>query len=165
MTETAQSTLPRIYAISPVPQRVPLLHRAIAAAVAIGCLSVLVTAVLIRPSDTGMGTHHQLGLAECQFLRTSGLPCPSCGMTTSFAWFVRGNILASLYTQPMGTLLATGAALTFWAALYIAATGKPVHRLMSLLPGSYYVLVPMGFGIAAWGWKIFIHLRGAGGWG
>jgi hypothetical protein len=165
MLENDQLTVPRIYAISPEVQRVAPLHRAIAAAVALGCLAVLITAVSIHPSSTGMETHRQLGLAECQFLRTSGIPCPSCGMTTSFAWFVRGNIVASLYVQPMGTLLATGAALTFWAALYIAATGKPVHRLMSILPASYYVLVPMGVGIAAWGWKIFTHLRGIGGWG
>ncbi len=165
MTEIDSRSMPRIYAISPVPQRVSLFHRVIAVAVAIACLSVLVTAVVVQPSRTGMETHRQLGLAECQFLRTSGIPCPSCGMTTSFAWFVRGNILRSLYVQPMGTLLATGAALTFWTGLYIAATGKPVHRLMSLLPASYYVLVPMGIGIAAWGWKIFIHLAGGGGWG
>jgi hypothetical protein len=86
-------------------------------------------------------------------------------MTTSFAWFVRGNVLASLYVQPMGTLLAFAAAVTFWAALYIAITGKPVHRLMRTLPSSYYVLVPVGVGIAAWAWKIFIHLRGTDGWG
>ena len=165
MSEPNPLTVPRIYAISPVPQRVIAWHRAIAATIAAGCLAVLVTAAVIAPDRSGMETHRQLGLAECQFLRTSGIPCPSCGMTTSFAWFVRGNVLASLYVQPMGTLLAMGAAVTFWAALYIAATGKPVHRLASLLPGYYFVLVPMGVAIAAWGWKIFIHLRGAGGWG
>ena len=164
MTETNPAAVPRIYAISPVPQRLGLPQRAIAAAVSLGCLAVLITAVSLRPSRTGVETHRQLGLDECQFLRTSGLPCPSCGMTTSFAWFVRGNILASLYVQPMGTLLAAAAAATFWAALYIAATGKPLHRHLNVLPGHYFVLVPMGIGIAAWGWKIYIHLRGAGGW-
>lgn len=165
MTETNHVTVPRIYAISPVVQRVGTFHRAIAAAVAMACLAVLVTAVSIRPNRSGMETHRQLGLAECQFLRTSGIPCPSCGMTTSFSWFVRGNVIASLYVQPMGTLLAAGAALTFWTALYIAATGKPLHRLMNLLPASYYVLIPMAVGIAAWGWKIFTQLSGMGGWG
>jgi hypothetical protein len=27
------------------------------------------------------------------------------------------------------------------------------------------VLLPVGAGIAAWAWKIFIHLRGMDGWG
>lgn len=165
MTETGQLTVPRIYATSPVPQRLVPPQRLVALGVSLACLAVLVTAVWITPSRAGVETHRQLGLAECQFLRTSGLPCPSCGMTTSFAWFARGNIVASLYVQPMGTLLATAAACAFWAGLYIAITGKPVHRLMRLMPSVYYVLIPMGIGIAAWAWKIFIHLRGAGGWG
>ena len=164
MTENVQVTVPRIYAISPVIQRLTVAQRCVALAVSLACLAVLVTAVLIRPNPAGTESHVQLGLNECQFLRASGIPCPSCGMTTSFAWFVRGNIPASLYVQPMGTLLAAGAGLTFWAGLYIAATGKPVHRLMRLLPGSYYVLIPMGVAIAAWAWKIFIHVRGADGW-
>ena len=165
MTETNAAAVPRIYAISPVPQRLGLLHRAIAAAVSLGCLAVLITAVSLRPSRTGVETHRQLGLDECQFLRTSGLPCPSCGMTTSFAWFVRGNLLASAYVQPAATLLAAAAGMTFWAGLYVAATGKPVYRLLGRLPGYYYVLLPIGLGIAAWAWKIFLHLRGIDGWG
>jgi hypothetical protein len=165
MTEINQLTVPRIYATSPVVQRLSIGSRLVALVVSLGCLAVLLTAATIRPNPGGTSTHQQLGLAECQFLRASGIPCPSCGMTTSFAWFVRGNIVASLWVQPMGTFLATGAALTFWAALYIAMTGKPVHRLMRGMPSSYYVLVPVGFGIAAWAWKIFIHLHGIDGWG
>ena len=164
MTESAQLTVPRIYATSPIRQRLSAPSRLVALAVSLACLAVLVTAAMIRPNGGGTSTHTQLGLAECQFLRTSGIPCPSCGMTTSFSWFVRGNVLASLYIQPMGTLLALSAAITFWAALYIAITGKPVHRLMRTMPASYYVLIPVGAGIAAWAWKIFIHLRGIDGW-
>ena len=164
MSQSSQLAVPRIYATSPVPPRLSIPNRLVALAASLACLGVLITAIALDPSRTGMETHRQLGLAECQFLRTSGIPCPSCGMTTSFTWFVRGNVLASLYVQPMGTLLATGAACTFWAGLYIAITGKPVHRLMRLMHPSYYVLIPVGVGIAAWGWKIFIHLRGADGW-
>ena len=164
MIEHAPPTVPRIYAISPVVQRLTLLHRAAALAVTMTCLAVLVTAVIIRPNPAGVESHRQLGLAECQFLRASGIPCPSCGMTTSFTWFVRGNLVASLWVQPMGTLLAAGAAMTFWAGLYMAVTAKPLLRLLHGTPGSYYVLVPVALGICAWGWKIFIHLRGTDGW-
>ncbi|MGB7159198.1 MAG: DUF2752 domain-containing protein [Tepidisphaeraceae bacterium] len=165
MTENGQLTVPRIYAISPVRQRLTIVERIVAACVSIGCIAVLITAAFVRPSPTGMSTHTALGLARCHFLDVSGIPCPSCGMTTSFAHFVRGNLAASLWVQPMGTFLALGAALTFWAALYIAVTGKPAHRLMRIMPSVYYVLIPMGVGIAGWAWKIFIHLRGIDGWG
>jgi hypothetical protein len=53
-----------------------------------------------------MGTHTQIGLPECNFLRLTGLPCPSCGMTTSFALLMHGDVGNSLRANPVGTLLA-----------------------------------------------------------
>jgi hypothetical protein len=53
-----------------------------------------------------MATHQQLGLPECTFKRFSGLPCPSCGMSTSFALLVRGDLVNSLKANAVGTLLA-----------------------------------------------------------
>lgn len=161
----AAPVAPPIYATSPVPQQLSIIGRLIALGVALACFALLATAVVLAPSRAGVGTHARLGFDECQFLTTTGIPCPSCGMTTSFAWFVRGNVPASLYVQPMGTLLAAAAGMTFWAGLYVAATGKPVYRrLFAQVPPSYYVLVPLGLAIAAWAWKIFIHVRGVGGW-
>jgi len=85
-------------------------------------------------------------------------------MTTSFAHFVRGELLASLYVQPMGFLLATSAAIVFWASAYIAWTGRPVHRLLKRLPALPIILTLAGFAIVAWGWKMFIHTRDIDGW-
>ena len=156
---------PPIYATSPVLQRLTPVGRMIALSVSLACLGLLATAVMLPPNRAGVATHTALGFDDCQFLVTTGIPCPSCGMTTSFAWFVRGNFLASLYVQPMGTLLAAAAGMAFWGGLYIATTGKPVYRrLLAELPPVYYVIVPLGVAIAAWAWKIFIHVRGVGGW-
>jgi len=85
-------------------------------------------------------------------------------MTTSFAWFVRGRLLHSLWVQPMGTVLALLACLTFWAALYVGVTGKPIARLMRMVPSRYYLTPLLTFALLAWAWKIFIHLRGIDGW-
>jgi len=52
-------------------------------------------------------THLQLGLPECNFKALTGKPCPSCGMTTSFALLVRGDVPNSLRANCVGTLLAT----------------------------------------------------------
>jgi hypothetical protein len=111
-----------------------------------------------------METHLALRLLPCEFLRVTGLPCPSCGMTTSFSFFVRGNWLASFYVQPMGFVIALLCAMVFWSALFIALTAKPAHRLLYILPAMYYVIGLMSIGIAAWAWKIFIHVRGIDGW-
>lgn len=105
-----------------------------------------------------------MGLSRCGFMERTGLPCPSCGMTTSFAWFTRGNLAASLYVQPMGTLLAVAAAVTVWVGAYVAFTGRPVYRLFKLLPGRYGFLCVMAFAILAWGWKIMLVLNGRDGW-
>jgi hypothetical protein len=88
----------------------------------------------------------------------------SCGMTTSFSWFVRGNLLASLYVQPMGMALAMITACCVWGGSYVAATGRPVYRLLRLLPGRYYLFPLLALGVLAWGWKILIHLNGLDGW-
>jgi hypothetical protein len=85
-------------------------------------------------------------------------------MTTSFALFVRGKLLGSFYIQPMGFVLATATAACFWVSLYMALTGKPALRLMRLVPARYYLIPVMTFAVAAWGWKIFIHLKGIDGW-
>jgi hypothetical protein len=57
-------------------------------------------------SPLAMGTHKQLGLPECNFMRLTGVPCPSCGMTTSFALVMHGDLAGSLGANPVGTLLA-----------------------------------------------------------
>jgi hypothetical protein len=85
-------------------------------------------------------------------------------MTTSFSWFARGNLIASAYVQPMGLILALMAAASVWGGSYIAVSGRPVHRLLRLLPAGYTLIPLLLVGVVAWGWKIFIHLNGIDGW-
>src|SRR5689334_8800203 len=50
-----------------------------------------------------MATHTQLGIPPCSFVVLTGKPCPACGMTTSFALLVRGDVAASLRANWAGT--------------------------------------------------------------
>jgi hypothetical protein len=71
-----------------------------------------------------METHRQLGLPPCTFYLMTELPCPSCGMTTSFALLVRGDIMNSLKANAVGTLLAMfGLAIIPWG-LACAVCGR-----------------------------------------
>jgi hypothetical protein len=142
----------------------PWTKRGIAAAVAAACLGVLLVAAWLRPDRHGTGTHTQLGMEACAFKLRTGLPCPSCGFTTAFTYFAHGNLLASLYTQPMGALLAMMTAVTVWVGFYIAFTGRPVHRLLKLLPSRYYTLPLMVLAVLGWAWKIVLTLTGHDGW-
>src|SRR5262245_59589459 len=71
-------------------------------AVAFVSALILVIARLLHPSPRGFGTHEQLGLPPCPFLLLTGMPCPSCGLTTSFALAARLQFLSSLTIQPFG---------------------------------------------------------------
>ncbi|HEY2785577.1 MAG TPA: DUF2752 domain-containing protein [Fimbriiglobus sp.] len=80
-------------------------------------VAVFTTAALLHPyrsdgTPRTMATHTQLGLPQCNFVTWTGKPCPSCGMTTSFAHLVHGNVWSSLKANWTGTLLAL-----YWFAL------------------------------------------------
>jgi Protein of unknown function (DUF2752) len=93
---------------------------------AAGLAAVLGVARRLEPDPRGFGTHTQLGLAPCPFYRMTGHGCPSCGMTTAFAWFARGRLDRSWGANPVGALLApTCVALIPWL-LAGAARGRPI---------------------------------------
>jgi len=88
------------------------LDRALWATCALACLLVLITARLLTPSPEGLGTHVALGIPPCGFLLWSGLPCPACGLTTSFAYLARAQLAPALAANPLGVpLFALTAAL------------------------------------------------------
>lgn len=156
--------VPIIYTLRPVPQRLGWPGRLLALVLALGCLAVLGVGLYLTPSPAGIGSHEGLGLEPCAFVLRAGLPCPTCGMTTSFSHFARGQVLPSFYVQPMGMVLAVTAAMVFWAGLYIAITARPAHRLLRFVPARYYVAPALVLAIAAWAWKMWIHVRGLDGW-
>lgn len=61
--------------------------------------------LLVEPDPRGFGTHTQLGLPPCGFLSLTGFPCPGCGLTTAFAYGVRGDWSHAFTANPLGLLL------------------------------------------------------------
>jgi len=80
--------------------------RVIAFAMALTIVTVFVVAGRLTPDAKGFGTHRQLGLPACQFRELTGLNCPQCGMTTSFAHVIRGQAGEAWRANPCGPLLA-----------------------------------------------------------
>jgi hypothetical protein len=74
--------------------------------VALGLVAVFVIARSLRPDPSGMGTHRQLGLPPCMFYFATGMPCPTCGMTTSFSHLMHGDFAAAVRAHPLGAVLA-----------------------------------------------------------
>jgi hypothetical protein len=159
-----QQHVPPILSVPNKPRRLSVGGRLLAAGVAVCCLAVLITACTITPAGEGFGTHTQLGLAPCGMLASTGIPCMTCGYTTSFSHFVRGNLLSSLFVQPGATVLATLTAAAVWIGGYVAATGRPAHRLLRRLPFGWTVATLSAVFLGAWAWKIFLTLSEFDGW-
>jgi hypothetical protein len=105
------------------------LARAMLVAVVVALTGVFVAAFRIHPYDEEgnprtMSTHTQLGMPPCNFVVLTGKPCPSCGMTTSFALLVRGDVLASMRANWVGSVICMLWATTLVWALASAAWGK-----------------------------------------
>jgi hypothetical protein len=124
---------------------------------AVGLTAVFAAAAWIRPYDDAgnprtMATHTQLGLPECSMVRVTGKPCPACGMTTSFALLVHGDVWSSLKANWVGTLMAA-----FWLALIPwGLVGAARGRLVWVRNGDLFATVAVGviltLMIARWGW-------------
>jgi hypothetical protein len=85
--------------------------KAFSGAVLVVSAAVLGIARSLHPSASGMGTHEQLGLPPCRFLAFTGFPCPSCGLTTSFANAAHFHFQQAFVASPFGLLLFLGAVL------------------------------------------------------
>ncbi len=87
--------------------------------IGLGAVVALVLAFQLEPDDRGYGTHEQLGLSPCGMMEHVGIPCPSCGMTTSWSLAAHGRILASVANQPFGALLFFAAFAVVPLSLYV----------------------------------------------
>lgn len=72
----------------------------------IGAFTILGLARWLEPDPSGVGTHIQLGLDPCVFLSALKVPCPMCGMTTTFSLMMHLSPVQALMTQPFGALLS-----------------------------------------------------------
>ncbi len=94
------------------------------ATLSVGLLGLLLLAAVLRPDRTGIGTHRQLGLPPCTFLTVFGVRCPSCGMTTSWSYLVRGQFGRAWSTNAGGACLAVLAAVASGWSMFVAVLGE-----------------------------------------
>lgn len=87
-------------------------------------LGLLLLAGRLEPSPSGLGTHQQLGLPPCSSILIWGIPCPSCGMTTSWSLALRGELAAAATANFGGLLLIIIAIFYLPASCYFFLTGK-----------------------------------------
>ena len=133
--------------------------RGIAAAVLAAGLGVLLVASLLHARPDGIGTHEQLGLPPCGLYQTTGIPCPTCGMTTAFAYAAHGRLLEAFYTQPAGAILALATAVAVLVAGYVLVTGCDLGPVWQRVWRPRIVIVAaLCVFLGAWGYKIVAEL-------
>ncbi len=115
---------------------------------------LLALAAWLTPAEAGIGTHEQMNLPPCSWPTLLGIPCITCGMTTSFAHAADGHFLKSFATQPMGFLLALATAMTVLLGFYIALTGSPIATYLFQGWSMKTTWIIIGLFLAAWGYKI-----------
>ena len=123
--------------------------RLIAIAIAAGTSVLFAVAWCLEPDNRGYGTHQQLGLPECQFLRLTGWKCPQCGMSTSFAHIVRGQAVQAWRSNPCGPILAVVlAAVVFPWSVIAGLTGRSLltrqPEFVILCMAGCYLLIATG---------------------
>ena len=129
-------------------------QRAMLALLGGALFTLLAIAVVLQPDRSGFGTHRQLGMPRCTFLVIFGYRCPSCGMTTSWAHLVRGELTAAMVANAGGTLLAV---LAMMAGLWSVVTAVRGRYLVGL-PGrgavvTVFVVVVL-VTVVQWVWRL-----------
>lgn len=123
---------------------------------ALGLAVVLAVARWLEPDPRGYGTHTQLGLAPCTFALVTGHPCPSCGMTTSFAWFARGRFDRSWRANPAGSVLAPVCVVLIPWLMIGAARGRPLGFRTLEQPLIGLVVGTVALSLLSWTFRLFL---------
>lgn len=137
------------------PIQLTLTGRVLWALVGMACVVVLGVAAWLPPDARGYGTHEAiLGAWPCGFILTTGMPCPTCGMTTSFALMMHAKPIEAVLTQPAGAVLCLATMGTLLLSVRVALTGlAPNVNWDRLGP----IRIMLGFGLlllAGWGFKM-----------
>jgi len=122
--------------------------------IASACWAILIVSACLTPSRTGMGTHRQLGLPACQWLATTGYPCPTCGLTTSMAAMAHARPVLAWKSHPFGVVLFAAVLAAALLGTFEACTGRDAFR--HLRPGMWWAWVPILGLLAGWGLKVWI---------
>lgn len=84
----------------------------------------------VTPSVHGIGTHEQLGLPPCGFYTFTGIPCPSCGLTTSVSGWLHGEVRLAFWSQPFGIIVLLVLVWGLWLSVVGICTKRALTELI-----------------------------------
>lgn len=148
--------------VRPEP-RLPPWARMLLLALAACWVTVFVVAASLNPywedgTARSMETHRQLGLPPCTFKEYAGLPCPSCGMTTSFALLIRGDVWHSAQANFAGTALAALGLLFVPWSIASVAKGRLLYVRNIETAGFRLAIVFLVLIFGRWGMALLLNM-------
>ncbi len=133
------------------------LERVMVGGLAFGLFTLLMIAAVLTPNPDGLGTHQQLGLPPCSTRWLFGIRCPGCGMTTSWSWMMKGNLLQSFRTNTGGALFCLLAMWTIPIASYVALKGRGTREGWFSRYGLIAMLIAVAVTAVDWIWRLYIN--------
>jgi hypothetical protein len=124
-------------------------QRKIAAIVCLGIIVFFAVFALAGHYKADMGRW----LGRCGFQQRTGLPCPTCGMTTATLAFAQGRIIEAFYIQPACGLLCCVMVIAAVLSFIIAVFGlnfRFIERFFEEVKLRYMILALIIIIIAGW---------------
>ncbi len=124
-------------------------QRVVAAIVCFGIIVFFAVFALAGHYKVDMGRL----LGYCGFKQRTGLPCPSCGMTTATLAFAQGRIFEAFYIQPACGLLCSVMVVAAFLAFIIAVFGvyfRFIERFFKEVKLRYMILALIIIIAAGW---------------
>lgn len=134
----------------------PMQDRVMGTVLVVPTGAIIGTALWLEPDPAGVGTHTQLGLGGCTVLTTFGVPCPMCGMTTTFTHLAHLDVMNGVLNQPFGLVLFSLTVLGLGTGmadlLRPAARWRKVLAVVDRHEGRIASAILIGM-IGGWAWK------------
>lgn len=118
-------------------------------------MALLAIAAWLEPDPRQYGTHQQLGLPACTIDVLYGIRCPSCGMTTSWAWMMDGRPAKSWQANAGGALLALVSILAAPWLLASAAAGRWIGGPLNEWFVVFVSLAIVTVTLVEWSWRVW----------
>ena len=113
-------------------------------------LVLLIVAAWLKPNPAGLGTHTQLGLPGCTMYTLLGIRCPGCGMTTSWAYALKGDLPSAIHANVGGVLLCFLAVAMFPSLMWISIRGRPLTSRWFTQVALSVLLIAIFISIVEW---------------
>lgn len=136
------------------PSTRPWLTRSLWAAMGAVAWVVISLSRWLTADGRGHGTHEQLGLPPCRFEAVTHIPCPGCGLTTSFTHMAHFDVVSALRAHPMGPALFLLTLFVALASPFAIRRAYPVNELLARREAGPVLGVTLALGLGTFAFRL-----------